>query len=460
METDENKELEKKALEEAAESLKQIDFTNENYKELLDLINKIKKLKQKQPHEEEIQYDDFTPSEDSKTKEVDRIKVASNEKEKQDEIQKTEEKEISSQPEPIVFSQTPLPSFVIMTKAGLKVCENAKVINYDKETGIYLIENGSERLKMTSKTFETIMSPEKTYQKKEDYIETEEIPGIVKDKTIIPEFALITQDVLKTFKEMKITGHNKTDNSFILSNGTSSLTVSEDTFKEMTLPERFEQQFDEKTPEYEKLLKTQYEDFFKLRDNTAYNFKHNLSVYCRKEANSPLDTLKIAKSIIEKMPKDEQKKTRRLLEQMKKDDQSINQLIIGTYFAAIKEVPLNKKFILENHYKDRIVRPSYDTISTKGNRVDENLDLKIGDTVNNLAFKVKKAFGHGKERIFENVQVISSSKEENSILLMDKNKSYYEIPRDEFLKNYEKQQERIKKTELKAQRKMSLDIER
>ncbi len=461
--------IEKKALEEAAENLKQIDFTSENYRELIDLINKIKELKQKMPHQEEIQReDDFKPSPNIRTreelekakKEIEQINIVSIEEMNKDKTQEEKNPENFTEAEPVVFSKTPLPSFIIMTKSGLKVCENAKILNHEKETDIYIIENDGEKIKMPAKTLETIMSPEKAYQKKETYIEAEETPGIVKEETIIPEFAMITQDGLKTFTGMKLISHNKDEKSFTISNGTSTLSVSENTFKEMTSQERFENNFSEKTPEYEKLLKTQYDDFFKLRDNTAYNFRHNLSVYCRKEANSPLDALKIAKSIIEKMPKDEQIKTKKILEQIKKDDQSINQLIIGTYFEAIKEVPLNRDKLLENQNENRIAKPFYDTLSAKGNRIDENFDLKIGDTVKNLAFKVNKTFGHGKERIFENVQIISSSKEGNSILLMDKNKSYYEIPRDEFLKNYQKQQEKVRKEEQKYQKKHSLDIER
>jgi hypothetical protein len=38
-----------------------------------------------------------------------------------------------------------------------------------------------------------------------------------------------------------------------------------------------------------------------------------------------------------------------------------------------------------------------------------------------------KVFGSGKEKIYESLTVISSSKEENTMIFMDKNKSFYEI---------------------------------
>ena len=43
---------------------------------------------------------------------------------------------------------------------------------------------------------------------------------------------------------------------------------------------------------------------------------------------------------------------------------------------------------------------------------------------------------------------------------MDKNKSFYEIPRDELLAGYEKQQEKIYKAEVQHQRRNSVEIER
>ena len=65
-----------------------------------------------------------------------------------------------------------------------------------------------------------------------------------------------------------------------------------------------------------------------------------------------------------------------------------------------------------------------------------------------------------KEKIYETLTVISASKEGNSVVLMDKNKSFYEIPRDELLAGYEKQQEKLHKAEVQHQRRNSVEIER
>ena len=48
----------------------------------------------------------------------------------------------------------------------------------------------------------------------------------------------------------------------------------------------------------------------------------------------------------------------------------------------------------------------------------------------------------------------------DSVVLMDKNKSFYEIPRDELLAGYEKQQEKLHNAEVQHQRSNSVEIER
>ena len=93
----------------------------------------------------------------------------------------------------------------------------------------------------------------------------------------------------------------ETEKSFLLrSEDGKSISVTENTLKELTSEKQQEktQKFDENTKATEKMLETQYNDFFETRKNTANNFRHNLSVLCRKEANSPRDALKIASSII------------------------------------------------------------------------------------------------------------------------------------------------------------------
>ncbi len=123
-------------------------------------------------------------------------------------------------------------------------------------------------------------------------------------------------------------------------------------------------------------------------------------------------------------------------------------------------MPLNEDYIRKNHESNLIVRPAYDTISDKGHLVDADSKLRIGDTIHNMAFNVDKIFGSGKDTVFENLTVISSSKENNKIVLMDKDKSYYEVPRDTLLTGYNKQQEKIQKAELKQNRGNRIEIGR
>ena len=277
--------------------------------------------------------------------------------------------------------------------------------------------------------------------------------------TVLPEFAILTSNGIESFKDLKVENFNEAENSYTLSNGNSTITVTGDTFKEIIRPERFENQFEKDTPAYEKLLESQYNDFFKQRENTANNFHHNMSVYCRKEANSPIDALTISKEIISRMDKTEKEKTRLLLNQIKREDETINQLLVRTYYEAIKEVPLDREKILNQNNEKLIAKPFHDTLSAKGQPVDENSKLKIGDTIKDMSFNIPKAFGHGKDRIFEDLTVISASKEGNNVILMDKNRSFYEVPRDTLLEGYNKlAREKQQKAEQKHRMANRIDV--
>ena len=54
---------------------------------------------------------------------------------------------------------------------------------------------------------------------------------------------------------------------------------------------------------------------------------------------------------------------------------------------------------------------------------------------------MEKLFGKGKESVhFDELKVVSASKEANTITLMDKDKSYFKLPRDTVLAAYKEQQ--------------------
>ena len=262
------------------------------------------------------------------------------------------------------------------------------------------------------------------------------------------------------FKELTVQKYNSAENSYTLSNGDTTITVTGDTFREINKPERYEKVWDENTPSYEKLIESQYDAYFRQRENTANNFIHNLSVYCRKEANTPLDALTISREIVSKMDKEEKEKTRLLLKQIAREDETINQVLVRTYYEAVKGVPLDKDTILQKQSEEKIAKPFNDTISTNGALVDKDSKLRIGDTIKDMAFNVPKAFGHGKDRIYEDLTVISASKDGNNIILMDKNRSFYELPRDSVLEGYNRQQEKQHKVEIKRRNSNRIDIER
>lgn len=288
---------------------------------------------------------------------------------------------------------------------------------------------------------------------------------IIYGETKVPEFAMITQHGLENFKDMIIDSFEESSGTYLLKSedGKNNVRVTENTLKTLTSDEyaKKTESYTQDTKTAEKMIDTQYNDFFELRDNCANNFRHNLSVFCRKEANSSLDALKIANHIISEMPKEEKRKTKELLNLLRKDGQSVNEVLIETFHEAVKEIPLNEDYIKHHRYEKMIARPMYDTLSTKGEKIDRDFDLKIGDSVE-VVFKVNKdAKTHflRKESIYQNCTIISSSKENNMVTLMDGNKSFYDVPRDTFLAEYGKQQYKAQKIEHKVHRQQSMQIE-
>ncbi|MBD5434047.1 MAG: hypothetical protein HDR35_07130 [Treponema sp.] len=338
---------------------------------------------------------------------------------------------------------------------------------------------------------------------KEKRIETKDANGKISEiniefgKTTIAKFAMVTQNGLKSYSDMAVASYEKTTDSYLLVSGDKSqqVRIQSSTMTALLSDER--QKEIEKTnsqiEENKKLGRStenlevkkemleqgisvaQYNDFFQTRENCANNFRHNLSVMCRKEANSPLDALKIANKIITQMSDSEKLKTRDLLDLLRKDGQSRNEVLVDVYNEAVKATPLNEQYLLSQRYDKIIARPMYDTVSGRGEKIDGNFNLKVGDTVK-MVFNVNKdiafegtklerrkpVFGN-KELMFSECKIISSSKEGNVVTLMDGNKSFYDVPRDTFLKEYAKREKYEKKQEIKEAHKkniMRLDIER
>ena len=486
----------KERFESAAQKLSSLDINSDNYNEAFELLNRIEKLTGISELSEKIDFaeneakENFQPSPNVKTpeefermkKEIDNVKIVdesveNSETEKNIETQKEDVSYQDYTDGKVIYGKTVLPPFASMTSDGhLKTCENFVVKSYDSESGTYLVENENEKLSLPRETFNSLLNPAGlNREQQEEKSFRMEGNGIVFDNpekgvkgTVIPEFSLMTQNGLQTYKDCVVTKFNESDKTYTLRNRDSIISVTEETFKEISSPERFENKFDENTPAYKKMLKTQYEDFFKERSNTAYNFRHNLSVFCRKEANSPCDALKVAKGIINKMSPAEQDKTKKLLKKIAREGESLNQLIVRTYHEAIKAVPLNEEYIKQYQPENRIARPFYDTLSTDGQKIDsdpqllrtdKDYNLKIGDTLKDIDIKSDKIFGHGKENVhFSELKVISASKEGNTVTLMDKEKSFIEIPRDTVLKAYKEQQLKEMKHQQSHSRHNSMEI--
>lgn len=459
-----NNSLEQSSLDKASELLKGIQFTPENYKKLLNVINDITEM---------------SGNEQLKVPTEEQVQKAAQEKDQQPQ---TEIRDVENEQKqnigtfdpnaPVIYGKTILPAFTVIAEGKLHSIENAVVMKFDKTNQTYLIDNGSEKLELPSKTFETLLKDKQEQEEKNKRAEGRTIVFQNKERgidgTVIPEFSMYTQRGLETFKDFVPIKHNSADDSYVISNGDSSMTVNAERFKEITAPERFENKFNENSPAWKKLCKQEYKDFFEPRDNCAYNFRHNLSVYCRKEANSPCDALHLAKDIISRMSKTEQKNTEKLLKSLQNENETMNELIARIYHEAIQEQPLNEDYIKKYQPENVIARPMYDTISANGTKIENdpalikgsiNRNLEIGSTLKNVSIETGSIFGKGKDTMhFDELKVISASKEGNTITVMDSNKSFFKLPRDTVLEMYKDQQLKEIKHEQRQTRSNTMSI--
>lgn len=465
-----NSNLEQSSLDNAAELLKNIKFSPENYKKLLNVINEISEIsgnkKIEIPKPEEI----------SKTEKKKRNTNRKSQNKKNAPVEQKKRKkkiEMFDPAAPIVYGKTFLPSFAVKTEKGLVSIENPIVTGFNKKNGTYEVESGGEKFELPKKTFETLLSDKKEQEAVQARI-AEGKTIVFADKkrgikgTEIPEFSLITQHGLKTYKGFVPQSRDEAAGTYTLSNGEETLILKAKDFAEVTAPERWENKFDENSPAWQKLIQSQYDDYFKLRENTAANFTHNLSVACREKANSPCDAMRAAKMIIDQMSKDEKAKTQALLNEMAREEKNLNMVIAGIYHEAVKCVPLNEEKIKQDFPAKYIARPMFDTISGEGQKIEndqalvkngQDRNLQIGSVLKNIDVQSDALFGKGKNSVrFSELRVVSASKEGNSITLMDEKNSYIKLPRDTVLSLYKEQQLREMKSERKVERKNTMSI--
>ncbi len=451
------------------------NLNSENYKEVLDLLNKMEELagvplkesanELQKSIETKINAEKDLKNMESETKaEVEKSTtdrhVSVEDKTNEKQVVQNMLNEEAAKEEltgAIIFGKTMLPSFLGIVDNQLKPMENYVIDSYDKESGKYVLKNGNTEFYLKEDALNSILNPKQIEQEiKQDSaqeIKTDSTPSIVFEDlergikgTVIPQFSI--NDIngkLTLYKDYAVKSFNKIDDTYTLTNGQNSITIASKEFKEITAPERWNMKFNKDSKIEDRMLKTQYDDFFKLRDNNAHNFIHNLSVLCRKSANNPIEALKLAKTTIERMPKEEQKKCKQMLN-LVKGGMTMNEFIVDTYHSAIKSTPLNEDYLKNYSPKDVIARNFYDTVSTNGKAIENDpmlirgendFNLKIGDTINNIDIKNKKVFGVGKEKLhFSQLKVISASKEGNSITLLDQNKSFIKMPLDNLLSSY------------------------
>ena len=253
----------------------------------------------------------------------------------------------------------------------------------------------------------------------------------------VPDFSMVTQNGLQKFTGYYIQAYSDKNDIYTLSNGSNTIELPGETIKELNKPNLNEINFHGEV--YSHILDHQYNDFFKYREpNIAAYFEHNLAVMIRTQAQNPLDTFKAAKEIIKAMPKDEQKRTKELVKKIAASQKkSVNDLMLDMYNKAMIERPMNEDFINVNNPRNIIPRHMTDLVYTPGHKIDDNLELRIGENINKVPVKAFKLNGK-KQTIYLNLEVVSASKDKNLIVMKDSKENIYELPRDKILSQYEK----------------------
>lgn len=253
----------------------------------------------------------------------------------------------------------------------------------------------------------------------------------------VPDFSMVTQNGLQKFTGYYIQSYSDKNDIYTLSNGSNTIELPGETIKELNKPNLNEINFHGEV--YSHILDHQYNDFFKYREpNIAAYFEHNLAVMIRTQAQNPLDTFKAAKEIIKAMPKDEQKRTKELVKKIAASQKkSVNDLMLDMYNKAMIERPMNEDFINVNNPRNIIPRHMTDLVYTPGHKIDDNLELRIGENINKVPVKAFKLNGK-KQTIYLNLEVVSASKDKNLIVMKDSKENIYELPRDKILSQYEK----------------------
>ena len=148
-------------------------------------------------------------------------------KEKKEEIERV-------QPYELPQDVSALPDFTVNTKNGPKLFSGMKVVMQDEENNRFYLDNGKEKLILPALTFKSIISPESLHAVPPQFKDAEiaeEQPAAVLGKTTLPEFSMITANGIEVFKELTVQKYNSAENSYTLSNGDTTITVTGDTFR-------------------------------------------------------------------------------------------------------------------------------------------------------------------------------------------------------------------------------------
>ena len=182
------------------------------------------------------------------------------------------------------------------------------------------------------------------------------------------------------------------------------------------------------------------------RKNTAENFTHNFTAFCRKGANNVQEAMDFAVRLLQDMRPEEREKTKaQMLSWEKQSGISYTQRLNQEYQDSVSDKPIVDKTHFAGTVLDA-VRRNTEVITLEGSKLDKNCKLKVGESIN-MEIAISDCLGRKKQKLPKQKMVlVSHSPDSNAVVLMDeKGLSKYVLPRDEFIKNvqkYEKKQEK------------------
>lgn len=260
----------------------------------------------------------------------------------------------------------------------------------------------------------------------------------------------------------------------------------------------------------DRTLQQRVEDYYKyyedvgagqndIRQNTAVQFWHNFKVLCNKQAFNENEAIEVAKYIYDDMPPSQKEKLHSMeIEYKDKTGKTFMQRMLNYYKELAQERSKNPEFgkapapemplkagyakpvseleaklntrgigVNEHAGEGSLINPaSIEPDIPIGTKIDERIDVKVGDTVPFKGIKVER-FPEAENPLkrepkylpLQDCTVKAANKELNVVILQNKDKNIYRIPLSTFVEIRQKVEKRINKKRAKGLTPVDKDFE-